>query len=208
MTDTVRRSWFLDRPLTGFALPRGRVGSVLGRFMAAVNKDEQREAFALADPQPGERVLEAGYGPGVLVQLMLSAGAAVGGVDPSPEMCELARRRNRRASVEKRADLRVGSAENTGFPDDTFDLAVSVNNVPMWSDLRAGMRELRRVVRPGGRVVVTWHGGSDVRWIASKLVLPGEVLDHILATMREEFGGGERHDGEHVVAFRAEVPGS
>lgn len=206
MTDTARGSWLLDRPLTGFALPRGRVGSLLGRLMAAVNKAEQKEVSALADVQPGERALEAGYGPGVQVQMMLSAGAAVGGVDPSPEMCGLARRRNARAVADRRADLRTGTAEDIDFPDASFDLAVSVNNVPMWTDLDAGMRELRRVLRPGGRVVVAWHGGSDVSWVARRMVLPDDVLDRILASMRGAFdGSGERYDGTHIVAFRAQV---
>ncbi|WP_020574310.1 class I SAM-dependent methyltransferase [Actinopolymorpha alba] len=197
------RSWYIDRPLTGFALPRGRVGSLLGRLMGMVNKSEQLEVLAAVDVQPGERVLEAGYGPGVLLGMLLGAGATVAGVDPSPEMRALAARRSEKAVAAGTADLRVGTAESTGFPDESFDVAVSVNNVPMWSDLTAGMRELHRVVRPGGRVVVAWHGGTHTRGIARKLVLPADVLDRITVSMRDVFGNGEMRQGRHIVTFQA-----
>jgi SAM-dependent methyltransferase len=206
MTDTRRGSWYLDRPLTGFALPRGRLGSLMGRLMAALNRGEQREVAALAAVQPGERVLEVGCGPGVLVETMLAGRAIVTGLDPSSEMCALARRRNQGAVATGRADVRVGSAEDTGCPEASFDVAVSVNNVPMWGDLDAGMRELRRVLRPGGRVIVAWHGGSRPGLVARKLALPDETLDRILAGMRVALGAGERYDGDQIVAFRATVP--
>ena len=105
-----------------------------------------------------------------------------------------------------RAEVRGGSAEDTGCPDASFDVAVSVNNVPMWSDLDAGMRELRRVVRPGGRVVVSWHGGTRPGVAARSMVLGDETLDRILGSMRAAFGTGERYDGRRIVAFRASVP--
>jgi SAM-dependent methyltransferase len=171
--------------------------------MAVLGAAEQREVSTLLDVRPGERILEVGYGPGVLVTLVLGAGATVAGADPSTQMCALARRRNRAAVSAGRADLRVGTAERTGFPDASFDAVVSVNNVPMWSDLGAGMRELRRVVRPGGRVVVSWHGGSRATRVGRRLALDPQVLDRILTSMRDTFGTAELHHGTRVVAFRA-----
>jgi ubiquinone/menaquinone biosynthesis C-methylase UbiE len=205
MTDPSRGSWYLDRPLSGFALPRGRLGSLMGRLMGALNKGEQQEVAALASVQPGERVLEVGCGPGVLLELLLRSEVVVTGLDPSTEMCALAERRNREAVAAGRAQVRVGTAEDTGCHTAGFDAAVSVNNVPMWSDLDAGMRELARVVRPGGRVVVAWHGGSRPGMAARKLALADATLDRILASMRAAFGSGERYDGERIVAFRTVV---
>lgn len=200
------RSWLLDRPLTGFALPHGRLGSLLGRVMAVLGGAEQRAVSKLLEVRPDERVLEVGYGPGVLLALLVGAGARVAGSDPSPPMCALARRRNHAAVEAGRADLRVGTAERTGFDEGAFDAAVSVNNVPMWSDLAAGMRELRRVVRPGGRVVVTWHGGSRPTRVGRRMTLDAQVLDRILTSMRDTFGTAELHHGTRVVAFRATRP--
>ncbi len=197
------RSWLLDKPLTGFALPSGRLGSLQGLLMSRLNGDEQDEASTLLAARPGEHVLEVGFGPGTLVERVLAAGARVTGVDPSPQMAAQARRRNAAAVEAARADLRVGTAERTGLPDATFDAVVSVNNVPMWSDLDAGMRELHRVLRPGGRAVVAWHGGARPRFVARRMVLPDDVLDRIVASMRVAFGAAELHQGDRLVAMLA-----
>jgi Methylase involved in ubiquinone/menaquinone biosynthesis len=148
--------------------------------------------------RPGEQVLEVGHGPGALLRLIQDAGTTVAGVDPSPEMCEMARRRLRSGS-----DIRVGTAEATGHPDASFDAVVSVNNVPMWSDLDAGFVELRRVLRPGGRLLVAWHGGETPTGMARRLALPDHVLDQILDRLRHESGSGERRALRHVELFHA-----
>jgi hypothetical protein len=54
-------------------------------------------------------------------------------------------------------------------------------------------------------VVVSWHGGSRSGLAARKMALADETLDRILASMRAAFGGGERCEGERIVAFRATV---
>ena len=196
------RSWYLDRPLTGFALPQGRFARLFGWVMANSNHAEQREVFDALGVRPGERVLEVGHGPGVLLRMLAEAGAVVCGVDPSEAMVRMAARRLRRIG-DGRADVRVGVAERTGHPDASFDAVVSVNNVPMWSDLDAGFAELHRVLRPGGRLVVAWHGGRSPRKAARHLVLPEQVLDQILDRMRQVFGTAERKSLQHVEVFTA-----
>ena len=174
--------------------------------MGALNQGEQREVAAFTAVQPRERVLEVGCGPGVLVGLMLDAGAIVTDWTRHRRCARWLSSATGTRSRTGRAEVRGGSAEDTGCPDASFDVAVSVNNVPMWSDLGAGMWELRRVVRPGGRVVVSWHGGTRPGVAARSMVLGDETLDRILGSMRAAFGTGERYDGRRIVAFRASVP--
>src|SRR5918996_155762 len=103
-------SWATDRPMTSpFARPRGWRGRLAGRFMLWTNR--QADLIDILDVRPGHRVLEVGYGPGGLIRLLLTRteAASVVGVDPSPEMRELAGRETRRANP--RADLRLGTAE-------------------------------------------------------------------------------------------------
>lgn len=196
-------SWLTGRPVTGFGLPNGRLAKLMGWVMSQGNDAEQRDVLALLEPGSGERVVEVGYGPGTLVAALLDVGADVTGVDPSPAMREMARKRNRQAVAEDRADLRTGTAEHTGLDDELADAVVSVNTVVMWSDLTAGFTELRRVLRPGGRLVVSWHGGTHPSKLASKMALDGQVLDRILAAARDVFPDAQRHDRRHVTAFTA-----
>ncbi len=203
MSENAPKSWLLDRPLTGFALPTGRWAKLMGWFMGRGNLAEQREVFDAVAIREAERVLEVGYGPGVLVEYFLRAGGQVSGVDPSPEMREMATRRARKTVQTADVDLRVGTAEATSFPDRTFDAVASVNNVPMWSDLEAGFTELHRVLKPGGRLVVAWHGGRQPSRVAKGLALPDDVLDRIVGAMRDVFGDGERQRLDHVEVFRA-----
>jgi ubiquinone/menaquinone biosynthesis C-methylase UbiE len=197
-----QRSWLIDKPLTGFALPSGRFARVYGWMLTRNTKTEQADVFDALGLEPGERVLEVGHGPGPLLAKIARAGAGqVCGVDPSETMVEMARKRL--AKVTTNADIRLGTAEDTGFDDASFDLAISVNNVPMWSDLGAGFGELHRVLKPGGRLVVAWHGGRNPTQIAKRLTLPAEILDRVLAELRTVFGNGERGQSERMELFRA-----
>ncbi len=191
-------SWAMDRPVDAspFALPRGWLGQLAGRFMLLTNK--QSEQLALLDPRPGSRVLEVGFGPGGLIrQLLKTRAAAVCGVDPSPEMVAFAGKRNRSA------ELRVGTAAETGYPDEAFDHVVSVNNVAIWPDLEAGLRELHRVVRPGGTVLISWHGGTNPNRIARALRLPEDKLERVRHGLDALFGTVVRHELSAQTAFVA-----
>jgi SAM-dependent methyltransferase len=196
-------SWLTGQPLFGFGLPRGRLARLLGWVMSRSNLAEQRDILDFLAVRPGERVLEVGHGPGTLLKLLADAGVTVSGVDPSPEMVAMTRRRLRAAIRDGRAETRVGTAEATGHPDQAYDAVVSVNNVPMWSDLGAGLSELYRVLRPGGRLVVSWHGGRTPLPAARRLTLPDEPLQRILTSTRQVFGDAERQELEHVVVFHA-----
>ncbi|MFC7714245.1 class I SAM-dependent methyltransferase [Nonomuraea recticatena] len=147
----------------------------------------------------GDHVLEVGYGPGGLVRVLAKGPSArICGVDPSPDMRDLAGRRHR---ADRRVDLRIGAADAIGFGDGVFDRVVSVNNVALWPDLGAGLKEFRRVLRPGGRVVIAWHGGSAPGRIARKLTLPEDKLAMIAAALGEHFADVTRHELTTLTVF-------
>ena len=145
--------------------------------------------------QPGQDILEIGYGPGGLIRQLAERTdvATVRGVDPSPEMRDQAIRHNRRAVRAGRAQLDLGTADHTGLPDACVDRVVSVRNVAMWPDLEAAAGELHRVVRPGGTVVIAWHGGTTPSRIARSLRLPEEALGRIERALRIHFSDVTRH---------------
>lgn len=138
----------LDR---AFGHPHGLLGRIGGALMAFANGPEEEHVVAVARLTRTETVLVVGPGPGVGLAAAASRAGVVIGVDPSEEM--LARCRERAAN----ALLRNGSAADTGQEAESVDVVLSVNNVQLWEDRAAGFAELYRVLRPGGRIVLSTH---------------------------------------------------
>jgi SAM-dependent methyltransferase len=126
----------------------------------------------------GKRLLDVGCGPGVQLARFARAGASVTGLDLVPVHVEQARAHL--ASIEAAGEVLVGDAEMLPFPDRSFDLAVSANALQFTPDIRAAVREMGRVVRPGGEVrLVLYHRGSMYyRWQVQLVrgILRGELL--------------------------------
>jgi ubiquinone/menaquinone biosynthesis C-methylase UbiE len=90
-----------------------------------------------------------------------SAEVELTGIDLSPEMLELAVRRTE--DLGRRAELKVGDAQELPFPDAYFDTVLctfSLCNIP---DVRRSISEMKRVLKPGGRMILVDHIGSSVR---------------------------------------------
>jgi len=151
-----------------FGLPKGLSGRLAGRLMAA-NDEQQRELSQLVEIPPKGSLCEVGFGPGVLLGLLRARfpDASLCGVDPSTVMLRQAARAIGDAAI----DLRCAAAGDLPFEDDTFDVTVSFNTMQFWPDRNAGLREIRRVTRPGGKVLISWHGGTAPTRIQRRLVL-------------------------------------
>ncbi len=118
-------------------------------------------------------MLEIGFGPGVGIGLLAARAHHVAGADPSTEMLRQATKRNATAISQGRVELRQASAEQLPFPDACFDKALAVNSMQLWPDVPAGLRELSRVLRHGGRVVLAFTTYSGQR---------REGIDQLLAS--------------------------
>jgi demethylmenaquinone methyltransferase/2-methoxy-6-polyprenyl-1,4-benzoquinol methylase/phosphoethanolamine N-methyltransferase len=108
------------------------------------------------------------------------------GIDPAPEMVELARQKAVRAGV--RVQFDVGVIERLPYPDDHYDVVLSslmLHHLP--DELkRRGLAEVRRVLRPGGRLVAVDFGAT-----------PGEGIGHVLCVL------GLRKGWDHAEQLRA-----
>lgn len=149
----------LDRWLsTQAAHPRGILAPLIGRWLEYENRVLNSAAVRALALQPGERLLEVGCGPGwALAQLASSGADQLAAVDTSPAMVRRASRRTGRLRALARAgklDVRCAPAESLPFPTGTFDAALAVNAVYFWQPPLAGLKELSRVLRPGGRLVL------------------------------------------------------
>ncbi len=124
------------------------VYDAMNRLMTAGLDRRWRRATARAVVRPGDRVLDACCGTGDLAVAAADAGGAVTGVDFSERMLERARRKA------PELDWLQADALELPFPDASFDAATVGFGVRNLADLERGLRELRRVLAPGGRVGV------------------------------------------------------
>jgi ubiquinone/menaquinone biosynthesis C-methylase UbiE len=119
----------------------------------------------------GERILDIGCGPGFYcVELLDALGPAgsVVGVDSSPQMLELARRR---CAGHDNVELRSGEATALPVDSGAFDAALCVQVMEYVRDIDTALGEMRRALRPGGRVLiwdidwatVVWHSEDPAR---------------------------------------------
>lgn len=141
-----------------FHHPTGAVGQVAGWVMGrrSSNVARNRWAVQLLDVQPTELVVELGCGPGVAIAVLATRATRglVVGVDHSQVMIRQARRRNKVAVRAGRVRLIHTPVESLSISDGPFDAALAVNTVGMWPDPTARLRELRRLLRPCGRIAL------------------------------------------------------
>lgn len=119
----------------------------------------KRRTFALLDPRPGDQILDVGCDSGDDARTIakLVGGGRVVGVDLSAEVIADAQRRSERSGLP--VEFHVADAHRLEFPDASFDACRSDRTFQHLKDTRQALRELIRVTRPGGRIVV-----SDPDW--------------------------------------------
>jgi ubiquinone/menaquinone biosynthesis C-methylase UbiE len=138
-----------------FCSPRGTLGRLGGRLMS-LDRGLPAWVLDLLEIDPSDSVLEVGSGPGVGLELAATRAYAgrVVGVDPSETMLAMAHRRNRAWIEAGRVELRLGTVDKLPFDDATFDKAMTMNSLHLWPDPVIGLMEVRRTLRPGGRIAV------------------------------------------------------
>lgn len=127
-------------------------------FLPALFEEWPPKIVAVADLKPGEHVLDVACGTGVLT---LAAAESVGsegfaaGLDINPGMLAVARSKN------TKIEWRQGRAEALPYPDSSFNAVVSQFGLMFFEDRRAAIREMVRILRPGGRLAVAVWDSLD-----------------------------------------------
>lgn len=131
--------------------------STLGRVTDAI---EESLILELVGDIAGRRVLDVGCGDGKLAIELWKRGAKVTAIDSSPRMIRAARERARGHGAD--IALAIATTRSLPFPPEAFDLAIAITLLCFVPDGRSALREIGRVVRPGGRIIV----GELGRWSA------------------------------------------
>jgi demethylmenaquinone methyltransferase/2-methoxy-6-polyprenyl-1,4-benzoquinol methylase len=124
------------------------VYDAMNRTMTMGLDQRWRRATVVAVVRPGDKVLDACCGTGDLAVAAVHAGATVTGLDFSERMLERARRKS------SEVEWIQGDAQKLPFEDASFDAATVGFGVRNLEDLERGLAELRRVLRPGGRLAI------------------------------------------------------
>ncbi|MFP4538506.1 MAG: class I SAM-dependent methyltransferase [Dichotomicrobium sp.] len=138
--------------------------STLGRVTDAL---EERLLLDRIGPARGLRVLDVGCGDGELATRLAEEGAEVTGLDASAEMIVAARRRANAAGVD--VDLVEGTASDLPYPARQFDRVVSVATLCFVDDPDRSIREMIRVLKPGGRLILGELGRWNL-WAAQRRI--------------------------------------
>ena len=153
----------------------------------------KRTAYVVAHCPPG-RGLDVGCGTGVLAARLARAGWTMTGADPSGGMLDVLRARSPEVTAVQ------ASGTDLPFPDDTFDVVLSVatlHHIADAGDVRRTLAEMVRVTRPGGRVLVWDHNPRNPYW--------GPLMRRVPQDTGEERLIGEAEVLEGLRAGGAEV---
>lgn len=135
-------------------------------LVPTLNQPVTAEALKIASPRPGEKVLDIACGTGIAVRLAAShiaPGGSVTGLDIDPAMIAVARSLVRSPDGVT-VDWRCASGMEMPFESGAFDLALCIQGLQYLPDCAAGLVEIRRVLKPGGRFVgVVWSSLEDCR---------------------------------------------
>lgn len=139
-----------------------------------------REALRFADLPPAPRIVDVAAGPGTLSLLAAADGARVSAIDFSERMVEAFRARAAAAGLAEVVDVRLGDGQSLPFEGAAYDGAFSMFGLMFFPDRLAGLREMRRVLRPGRRAVVSswvpFDGPFGVLLATAREMIPGLSL--------------------------------
>lgn len=147
------------------------------RYVEPSIADIRQIGMKMYPPQEGMHILDVGCGTGTTLMLYHEAGCRVSGIDLSPAMVEVARKK-----LGDRAEIRQGDASTMAYPDGSFDLVLGFLTLhEMPNRIRpAVIREMARVMKPDGRILLIDHHPGPIRfpkgWIYRPIILFFEIM--------------------------------
>ncbi|MCX6319565.1 MAG: class I SAM-dependent methyltransferase [Bacteroidetes bacterium] len=151
------KRWKARRLARQLRQPTGEAGIRTGEMMNKANATLYDFTLKCIGLQGNEQVLEIGFGNGLLFSKIMQAApeVQVTGLDFSDDMVEIAHEHNREFIQQGRLFLQKGSSAAMPFADASFDIIYCINVVYFWDEPAAHLKEVLRVLKPGGRFYAT-----------------------------------------------------
>ena len=136
--------------------PTGRRGRVVAALMNKGHEALTLWGLTHVNIEPDYVILDVGCGGGKTISRIASrtVQGKVFGIDYSADMVAYSRKVNKKLIAENRAEIREGSVEKTGFPDNFFDLVTAIETYYFWPSLPNALREIKRVLKFGGQLLL------------------------------------------------------
>jgi SAM-dependent methyltransferase len=162
-------------------------------FVPALFGQWARKVADAAQIKPGQRVLDVACGTGILAREVASrmgSSGCIAGIDPSPGMVVVAKR------LAPDIEWRQAAAESLPFRDESFNAVVSQFGLMFFTDRHQALREMLRVLVPGGRLVVgVWDSLDNIPAYASEVALLKRIAgEEAAGALRAPFVLGDRKE--------------
>lgn len=192
--DSVRTMGLWDTISKQLSHPSGFGGRIVAGLMNRGNAGMNAAAIERLALEPGDKVLDLGFGGGAALAALRDTGANVTGVDRATDMVVAARKAHPDMTFAE------GGVDDLPFGDGAFEAVLSVNTVYFWPDLPTALTEVRRVLAPGGRLALGIRDPEVMTRVSREVFTiraPAEVAD---AARAAGFSGVqlESPEGERV----------
>jgi ubiquinone/menaquinone biosynthesis C-methylase UbiE len=143
------------------AKPTGFFGKILARGMAWGHKGFYKNTAKVLNLQPDDTYLEIGFGSGLFIEKYASHVARIAGLDYSEDMVKLASSINKDLIKSGKAEFRQGNASTLPWGDNEFSVVVGIETFFFWPDPKQSLKDIFRVLVPGGRLVLEMAYNKD-----------------------------------------------
>lgn len=150
-----------EKKLSQSAKPIGFWGNIKARGMAKGHKTIYKNVAAALNLQPEDDYIEIGCGSGVFIKLYASFVHSVAGLDHSEDMVKLATKINHERVKEGTTEFRQGDASQLPWEDKKFSAAAAIATFMFWPKPLVSLKEINRILRPGGQLVISLGWNAD-----------------------------------------------
>ena len=145
------------------------------RLLPTIYQDRHRTALGWVqdlDLRPNSRILEVGCGAGLLTIALARHGYSIDALDAADAMLQMTRNAAARQCVQDRVRLHAADVHALPFQPQTFDLVIAIGVIPWLHSERLALREMQRVLKPGGYLLVTADNNARLDRILDPLSSP------------------------------------
>lgn len=147
--------------MSQYRKPTGYFGKMLAKRMARAHKNFYKNTSKIMDLKLEDEYLEIGFGSGLFIKKYVSNITKIAGLDHSEEMVKLANEFNKNLVKSGKAEFKHGDVLNIPWGNNKFSIIVAIETFFFWSEPEKSLKEIYRVLKPGGRLIIEMAYNKD-----------------------------------------------